>query len=230
MFVPKPAKLEDCAVHGAGSGAELFIVEGDSASSSVAGVRNHLNQAVLPMQGKPLNAQRAAANKVLSYDLFVKLSQATGVLMIDADQGFGSTSEVTTEPNTLKFEKVLLLFDPDADGIHCGALMLMFLHRWMRPLLASGRVEMVRAPLFEVTWVDSGGEILSQYTFSIHHNQVVCEALRKAGALKVQAQHFRGLGSITPSVLHQTCIAAVTRKTSVMGLADAVTAMEVFGT
>ena len=40
--------------------------------------------------------------------------------------------------------------DPDADGIHCGFLVLLFFHRWMRPLLDAKRVAVVRPPWGEV--------------------------------------------------------------------------------
>ena len=53
------SKLDDCTTCGPGSGAELFVVEGDSAAASVVRVRDPRHQAVLPMPGKPLNAARA---------------------------------------------------------------------------------------------------------------------------------------------------------------------------
>jgi DNA gyrase/topoisomerase IV subunit B len=57
MLEPRfAAKLVDCAEHDAGSAAELFLVEGDSASLSVINARRAQHQAVLPMRGKPLNA------------------------------------------------------------------------------------------------------------------------------------------------------------------------------
>ena len=58
------SKLEDSAVHGPGSGAELIIVEGDSAAAAVVRVREPRRQAVLPMQGKPLNAARASRRTI----------------------------------------------------------------------------------------------------------------------------------------------------------------------
>ena len=56
------SKLDDCTA--CGSAAELFVVEGDSAAAAVARVRDPRSQAVLPMQGKPLNAVRAPRAKV----------------------------------------------------------------------------------------------------------------------------------------------------------------------
>ena len=57
-FKNHPIKLVDSRLHG--TGTELFIVEGDSAASMVANLRDAQFQAVLPMQGKPLNAAKAS--------------------------------------------------------------------------------------------------------------------------------------------------------------------------
>ncbi|MGI9428041.1 MAG: toprim domain-containing protein, partial [Bythopirellula sp.] len=60
-------KLIDCATHGDGS--ELFIVEGDSAARALESIRNEANQAILPMQGKPMNAMKPiVAERVRSHE------------------------------------------------------------------------------------------------------------------------------------------------------------------
>jgi DNA gyrase subunit B len=211
FFKLKPVKLEACALSGPGSTAELFIVEGDSACSAVSGVRSQHFQAVLPMQGKPLNALRANAKKVAAFELYQALQQALGVPAFDsmaadlpagpAPAGPKSDSPESASPKPAgpmlaapRFDRVLLLFDPDADGIHCGALMLMYFYRWMRPLLESGRIEMVRAPLFDI-----------------------------------KSYRYRGLGNIDPALLAQTCVNPKTRKTSIMGIADAQACIDAFG-
>lgn len=74
----QPIKLVDCFRHGPGSGAELFVVEGDSAAGTVATVRDAQTQAVLPLMGKPLNAVKASIKKVETYPLFVALAEAIG--------------------------------------------------------------------------------------------------------------------------------------------------------
>ncbi len=81
---PRPIKFDDCQVHGARSGAEFFIVECDSASNAVRRSRNARFQAVLPMQGKPMNALKATQKKTAGYDLFVALSDALVFLSLDA--------------------------------------------------------------------------------------------------------------------------------------------------
>ena len=64
------ARLDDCRRAGADAGAELFVVEGESAAASVVRVRDAGFQAVLPMQGKPLNSLRASREKVLAHLMF----------------------------------------------------------------------------------------------------------------------------------------------------------------
>jgi len=97
------AKLDDSAEHGAE--AELFVVEGDSAAAAVAQVRDPRRQAVLPMQGKPLNAARAPRRKVIEHPFLGPLGE-----------GLGTGLEAGCDPRRARYGKVLVLTDPDADG------------------------------------------------------------------------------------------------------------------
>ena len=56
MTFTAPVKLDDCRRHGAGSGAELFLVEGDSAAGSVKLVRGQDSTAL----GAGIHAAAAA--------------------------------------------------------------------------------------------------------------------------------------------------------------------------
>jgi DNA gyrase subunit B len=218
-FSGKPMKFVDSHVHGLNSGAELFIVEGDSAAGAVASLCDPRTQAVLPMQGKPLNAIRATAERVASYPLFKELISALNVSITDIETG--EISDITRA----RFERVLLLFDPDADGIHSGALMLMFFYRWMRPLLDAGRIAIVRPPLFLLT-VPSSGDVIHAYSPE-HAGKLIAE-LKRRGATDIKTHHHRGLASIESSVLSSACIHPATRKAEVMTVADAEQAISVF--
>ena len=88
------SKLDDCAGHGPGSGAELFIVEGDSAAASVGRVRDACMQAVLPMQGKPLNTTRASRRKVVEHPFFGPLTE-DGTRRFQANVPSAETSTLT---------------------------------------------------------------------------------------------------------------------------------------
>jgi DNA gyrase subunit B/topoisomerase-4 subunit B len=207
MNVPHgPLKLDDCTVHGSGSGAELFVVEGDSASSAVARVRDPAFQAVLPMQGKPLNARRAVPGRVAAHPLYAALVGALGT-------GIGDRCDAAV----VRYDRVLLLMDPDADGIHCGVLMLMFFHRWLRPLLEGGHVEVVRPPWGEIIMA---GERSPRLAFSEPEFQSLADHLRGQGGIPGRsagvARRYRGLAGIDAGILHATCVAPASRRTSRM--------------
>jgi DNA gyrase subunit B/topoisomerase-4 subunit B len=209
-----PIKLVDCESHGAGSGAELFVVEGDSAALAVSQVRQARTQAVLPMQGKPLNALRATAGKVSANPFFMALVDAIGA-------GWGGTLDL----RSMRYERVLLLTDPDADGIHCGALLLMFFHRWMPALLKQGRLEIVRPPFGEIT---RGHGEPSQLVYSEPEFQAVSAELRAGESTAFTALRYRGLGSLELETLAALCVRPGTRRARTLNVADAEVAMQVF--
>ena len=205
MFPRGPLKLDDCQSHGPGSGAELFVVEGDSAADSVSRVRDAVFQAVLPMQGKPLNALKASEKKVAGHPLFQALAEAIGFR-------FGDRFDLAS----CRYERVLLLMDPDADGIHCGVLMLMFFQRWTPALLDAGCVEIVRAPWGEVL---VSGEPAPRFAFSEHELQHMADVFNERGA--VVTRRYRGLAAIEPGVIAATCVAPASRRTSPISAAEA---------
>ncbi|HOY69677.1 MAG TPA: toprim domain-containing protein [Methylotenera sp.] len=209
----RPVKLQDCRQHGAN--AELFLVEGDSASQAVAHLRQAQFQAVLPMQGKPLNSMKATQQTVAEYALFKALIDAIGT-------GFGEHFDISK----CRYGKIVLLMDPDADGIHCGALMLMFFYRGMRPLLESGMLELVRPPVGEV--LDTNTDEL-QYAYTEAQFMALCEQNNTLENTAMVSKKYRGLAGISQTQLAHICIDPNTRKTSVMGVKDAQMAIEIFG-
>ncbi len=214
-FRNTPVKLTDSRRHG--TGTELFIVEGDSAASTVAALRDGQFQAVLPMQGKPLNAIKASAEKVAAYPLFKALNESLG---IDHSR---PTADLFVWDD-LRFERLVLLFDPDADGIHSGALMLMFVYQYLRPLLDQGRVLMIHAPWVQISL--TGQQAL--YAYSEAQALALTQQLRAQGQ-SPQVVRYRGLSGIDRAILMQTCIDPATRNARVMTEQDALAAIEIFG-
>jgi DNA gyrase subunit B len=203
-----PSKLEDCFVHGPGSGAELIVVEGDSAAAAVARVRDARVQAVLPMQGKPLNAARASRDKVLGHPFF-------GPLIAAVNAGI----EAYCEPARSRYERVVVLTDPDADGIHCGFLVLLFFHRWLRPMLDAGRIAVVRPPWGEVV---VAGELLLAFS-EPELATLATKARAGGGALR----RFRGLAALDAELIRETCVNPATRRTERVTAADVATMIDV---
>lgn len=215
-----PIKLHDCVLHGPDSGAELFVVEGDSAASAVAAACDPQRQAVLPLQGKPLNAARASAARVARDPFLGALSQALGT-------GWGEACSLTG----LRYSRVLLLHDPDADGIHIGALLLMYFARWMPPLLAAGRIERIHAPIGEVLDDPAlGADSPRSLAYSEPHFLALCQTARANHGQAMVARRYRGLGGLAPGVLQTHCLAPTSRLARVLSPDDAREAAAIFGT
>ena len=213
-FIAKPSKLDDCDVHGIGSGAELFLVEGDSASKTVSRVRCRHNQAVLPMQGKPMNASKASLRSIENNDLFSKLRDALGI-------NWGPAINL----DNLRYDRVILLFDPDADGIHCGALMLIFFDRMMCPLIDANRLSVVQAPLFEIT-ARGYDEVVHAYTDE--HYLKIRKALHDKN-IEFSKRRYRGLASMNDRTLYETCLDPASRSIHLLQRNDAAAALAAFG-
>lgn len=207
-----PPKLEDCTEHGPGS--ELFIVEGDSAARTVNTVRNYANQAVWPMQGKPMNAMNADAEDLLDNAQFAGLISSMQVNL--------STGQETDE---LRYERFILLFDPDADGIHARTLMLLFFYKFLRPILEAGRVYGTHAP----RWMITSSQLRDPaYAFSEEHYAATRERLDSAGVTDAKVQRFRGLGNVGGPILRKFCLDPASRRVHQLGMEDAEQALAIF--
>ncbi len=220
-YRPANAKLTDCRDHGAGSGAELLLVEGDSAMASVCAVRNAHTQAVLALQGKPLNAWQAPAARVAQHAQYRLLAQALGVAPA------ATSADAAGGQQQLRYERVVLLFDPDADGIHIGALLVLYVQRWLPLLIQHRQLWQVHAPMFELVSPESGE--VQHADNPVHCQALVAKMSQAAGGVRPQVQAYRGLGSIAPEVLRSRCVDPASRRANAVGAADVQAVVDVFG-
>lgn len=121
----------------------LFIVEGESAASTLRQAIFSPNYEVLALQGKLLNSAHASKAKVFSNPVCQRLFKT-----------LGCGTEDDCDPAQLKFKQVLVLMDPDQDGIHIQALLLTLFHLYLSALVKSGRVSIIRPPWYRITEQD----------------------------------------------------------------------------
>ncbi|CAH1756333.1 10657_t:CDS:2 [Entrophospora sp. SA101] len=174
-----PGKLAPCISKEA-AGNELFIVEGQSAGGSAKLARDPNNQAVLPVQGKIINVEKAERTKILENEEVKSLINALGFSVSEATQNYYNRFQTKLETGIneeeleipeefvyqddteqeqiipahttlsleqvktivektkhgllkkLRYGKIVIMTDADADGKHIECLALTFFVRYFQ--------------------------------------------------------------------------------------------------
>lgn len=199
-----PGKLADCARSSA-EGAELFIVEGDSAGGSAKQARNRNNQAILPLRGKILNVANATNNKIQQSQQLADLVQALGC---------GTTE--TYESSRLRYEKIIIMTDADVDGAHIASLLMTFFHEKMPDLIFDGHLYLAVPPLYRITQ--------GTKTLYARDDEHMAELMKNAfnPKHKIDIGRFKGLGEMMPAQLKETTMNPSTRTLLQITIDDAV--------
>ncbi|APG90863.1 DNA topoisomerase IV subunit B [Sinorhizobium americanum] len=181
-----PGKLADCAQNTA-EGAELFIVEGDSAGGSAKQARNRANQAILPLRGKILNVASAGREKLGANQQITDLVQALGC---------GTRSKYREED--LRYERVIIMTDADVDGAHIASLLITFFYQEMPELIRGGHLYLAVPPLYRL----SQGSKTLYARDDAHREELMRTEFNGRG--KVEIGRFKGLGEMLPAQLKET--------------------------
>ncbi len=185
-------KLEDAYYAGTNQSANcsLILTEGDSAKTmairglQALGEKTNKYYGVFPLRGKLINTRdisviRQASNMEICY-----LKRILGL----------QENKEYTNPNELRYGRIIIMTDQDSDGSHIKGLLINFFSRWMSLLRLEGFITSLLTPIVKATrkGKSSGGDkVIPFYTLQAYKDwQDSC-----TDASKWHIKYYKGLGT-----------------------------------
>lgn len=180
---------------------ELYIVEGDSALTSVKLGRDSEFQAVMPVRGKTLNCQNSSYEKIFKSEVILNLLRVIGC---GVEIKTKSKEMVPFDLDALRWNKIIICTDADKDGYHIRTLLLTLFRRLLPTLLREKKVFIAESPLYEIVCKDK--------SYFAYDEAEKAQILRQLEGQKYKVSRSKGLGENEPEMMRQTTMNPATRR------------------
>ena len=174
-------KLKDAEFLGEDS--ILLIVEGDSALGAMSVSRDYTHYGLLGIRGKMINCLSHDDNKIYQNEEIKLLLSAMNI------------SPGRYDSKKLRYGRIGVCVDADADGYHIGLLIMSALQHLAPEFIKEGRLFWLRAPLYVVK---------NKKHYSYYFNDVEFQAAKKKGLIIGEVSREKGLGAMEEEVARES--------------------------
>lgn len=154
----------------------LMVCEGDSAANSILGARTPMI-GCYPLKGKPINAMGATTKELTDNKEFAELLSITGLKI----------GQKVKSPDDLRFGKLVIVSDADADGAHISGLIIALLRKFWPEVFSLGMVYKFQTPIMKVV---VGKDVLYFNTLDEFNSWS-----KKNSKKNFKARYLKGLGT-----------------------------------